>query len=120
MQIKSAKYSEIKAGFPGETSETPESSGLHPKAPELQRLSVSEDFCPRCSNRNLSIGAGLKPGQISLRCSECKAFVGYRNLEKLHKLRKRKKLTLCLELLEKQGLTGDAAIFTLSNLGGES
>lgn len=38
-------------------------------------------------------------------------------LTKLQKLRKRKQLTPCLELLEEQGLTGDAAIFILSEVG---
>lgn len=38
----------------------------------------------------------------------------------LIRLRQRRRLTLCLELLEKQGLTGDWAIFvlTLAGLGG--
>lgn len=76
------------------------------------------DSCPKCGSANLSTGAGLKPGQMSLRCCDCKAFAGYQNLEKLQKLRKRKKLTPCLELLEEQGLVGDVAVFVLSLLGG--
>ena len=75
--------------------------------------------CPHCGSANLSKGAGLKPGQMSLKCSECKAFVGYQNLQKLKKLKRQKRLTPCLELLEKQGLQGDVAIFVLGQVGGE-
>lgn len=74
--------------------------------------------CPQCGSANLSTGAGLKPGQMNLRCSECKHFIGYRNLEKLQRLRRRKSLTPCLELLEKHGIEGDTAIFILSAAGG--
>lgn len=85
---------------------------------ELEDSKKEFELCPKCGSSNLITGAGLKPGQMSLRCSECKVFVGYKSLQKLHKLRKRKELTSCLQLLEKEGLTGDAAIFALSSLGG--
>jgi transposase-like protein len=75
--------------------------------------------CPQCGSANLSKGAGLKPGQVSLKCSECRVFVGYQNLQKLKKLKRQKRLTPCLELLESQGLSGDAAIFVLGQVGGE-
>ena len=75
--------------------------------------------CPHCGSTNLSEGAGLKPGQISLKCSECKAFIGYRNLRRLKKLERRKQLTTCLELLETQGVSGDAAVFLLGQVGGK-
>jgi transposase-like protein len=78
------------------------------------------ETCPNCGSANLSKGAGLKPGQMSLKCSECKAFIGYKNLEELKKLKRRKRLTPCIELLEKQGLSSDAAIFVLGQVGGES
>jgi transposase-like protein len=73
--------------------------------------------CPKCRSSNLATGAGKRPGQMSLRCSECKAFIGYKNLQKLKKLKRQKRLTPCLELLEKQGLSGDVAIFVLSAVG---
>jgi hypothetical protein len=57
---------------------------------------------------------------MSLKCSECKAFIGYKNLEELKKLKRRKRLTPCLELLESQGISSDAAIFVLSQVGGGS
>jgi hypothetical protein len=76
--------------------------------------------CPHCGSANLSKGAGLKPQQVSLKCSECKAFLGYWNLQKLKKLKRQKRLTRCLELLEKQGLQGDVAIFVLGQVGGEA
>ena len=90
-----------------------------------QSNSKNENYshiCPKCGSANLSTGAGLKPGQISLKCSECKAFAGYKNLEKLKRIRQQKQLTPCLEFLEGQNLTGDATIFTLSLAadGGES
>jgi hypothetical protein len=72
--------------------------------------------CPKCGGANLSKGAGLKPGQISLKCSDCKAFIGYRNLQELKRLKRRKRLTPCLELLEKLGLSGDVAIFVLGQV----
>jgi len=88
---------------------------------DASRLSPEgeRENCPHCGSANLIEGAGLKPGQMSLKCSECKAFVGYQNLQKLKKLKRQKRLTPCLELLEKQGLEGDVAIFVLSAVGGE-
>jgi hypothetical protein len=38
---------------------------------------------------------------------------------KLKRLRKRKRLTDCLEILGEKGIHGDLAIFILSSLGGE-
>jgi hypothetical protein len=75
-------------------------------------------ICPKCHSSNLITGAGKKTGQMNLKCGECKAFIGYRNLEKLKKLRRQKQLTPCLQLLEQENLTGDTAIFLLSTLGG--
>lgn len=46
--------------------------------------------------------------------------LGYRNLEKLQKLRRRKSLTPCLELLEKHGIEGESAVFVLGAVGGKS
>jgi len=72
-----------------------------------------------CGSANFSEGAELKPGQINLKCSDCKTFIGYQNLEKLQRLRRQKQLTSALKLLEKQGLTGDVAIFILGQVGGK-
>ena len=41
------------------------------------------------------------------------------SIEKLHKYRRQKSLSPCLELLEKLGVTGDTAIFVLSRIGGK-
>ncbi len=92
---------------------------------DVSRLSQNfpvqgRENCPHCGSAKLSKGAGLKPGQMSLKCSECKAFIGYQNLQKLKKLKRQKRLTPCLELLEKQGLQGDVAIFVLGQVGGEA
>ena len=70
--------------------------------------------CPHCGSGNLKIGAGLKPGEESRRCNDCKHFLGYSPLRKLKKARKRQELTNCLEILENQGIRGDLAIFILS------
>ncbi len=97
--------------------------GLSAKSQALRELGDSQKFlekCPRRGSTNFTEGAGLKPQQVSLKCSECKAFLGYRNLQKLKKLKHQKRLTPCLELLEKQGLRGDVAIFVLGRVGGES
>jgi hypothetical protein len=53
-------------------------------------------------------------------CDSANAFgeVG-RNLRELERLKRRKRLTPCLELLENCGLSGDAAIFVLGQVGGE-
>ena len=83
------------------------------------RQKFSEN-CPHCGSVNLSTGAGLKPGQMSLKCSECKAFIGYKNLQELNKLKRRKRLTPYLELLEKHGISCDAAIFVLGQVGGDA
>lgn len=47
-------------------------------------------------------------------------LIGYQNLEKLQKLRRRKSLTSCLELLEKHSIEGDSPVFVLGTVGGES
>jgi hypothetical protein len=91
-----------------------DASRLSQKSPVERR-----ENCPHCGSDNLSRGAGLKPGQMSLKCRECKAFIGYTNLEKLQRLRRRKSLSTCLELLEKHGISGDTAVFILTEVGGE-
>jgi hypothetical protein len=83
----------------------------------LEKCDASPETCPNCGSGNLSKGAGLKPGQISLKCSDCKAFIGYR---KLQKLKRQKDLTACLEFLESCGISGDVvSIFVLGQVGGE-
>lgn len=81
-----------------------------------------KQVCPHCGSGNLKIGAGLKPGEESRRCNDCKHFLGYSPLAKLKKAIKRKELTNCLEILENQDIRGDLAIFILSLAaeGGES
>ena len=109
------------------TSQAPQELGDSQKLLEIRDASrISQNSpvegrenCPNCGSANLSEGAGLKPRQMSLKCSECKAFIGYRNLQELKKLKRRKRLTPCLELLEKLGLSGDVAIFVLGQVGGE-
>jgi hypothetical protein len=76
--------------------------------------------CRKCDSASVITGAGRKPNEMSLKCCECKAFIGYTNLEKLKRLRRQKELTPCLELLEKQGISSDAAVFVLGQLGGAS
>jgi hypothetical protein len=52
--------------------------------------------------------------------SNCKNDNHYHSeLEKLQHYRGQKSLSLCLELLEKHGISGDVAIFVLSAVGGE-
>lgn len=73
--------------------------------------------CPRCGSTNLKIGAGLKPGQESQRCSDCGEFLGYLPIKPLKKLRKRRKLTDSLNLLESHGIRSEEAqIFVLSEV----
>jgi DNA-directed RNA polymerase subunit RPC12/RpoP len=119
----------MKKVFPGDAPGTdifPQKSPVEGKEKrDASRLSrkppvEGKENCPHCGSANLSKGAGLKPGQMSLKCGECKAFLGYKNLQQLEKLKRRKRLTPCLELLEKQGLEGDAAIFVLGQVGGEA
>jgi hypothetical protein len=45
---------------------------------------------------------------------------GQKNIDKLQHHRRQKSLSLCLELLEKQGISGDAAVFVLGQVGGEA
>ena len=92
-----------------------------------QKFLQMRDSCPRCGSTSFSAGAGRKPGEMSLRCSECKAFIGYRDvgkLQRLQKMRGQKRITDSLEFVgENSGLTSDEAIFLLSEveqLGGAS
>jgi hypothetical protein len=93
------------------TNQAPQESG------NSQNIFQTNQLCIHCGSTDFSTGAGRKPGQMSLRCSECKAFAGYKNLEKLKRLRQQKQLTPCLKLLEQQNLSGDTAIFLLSQVG---
>jgi len=70
--------------------------------------------CPHCQSTNLIVGAGLKPGEQSRRCGDCKHFLGYSAVSRLKKARKRKELTECLQILENQGVQGELALFALS------
>lgn len=77
--------------------------------------------CNRCGSENLKLGAGRKPQEQSKRCSDCGQFLGYQPLERLKKLRKRRKLTESLNLLESHGIKSEAAqLFLLSATGGEA
>jgi transposase-like protein len=79
--------------------------------------------CPHCGSRNIILGAGLKPGEESRRCGDCRFFLGYSPLARLKKSRKRKELTECLQVLEDSGVQGEIALFTLSlanDNGGEA
>jgi transposase-like protein len=104
--------SQLNSSYKGDNHSHPQSDN---RDASRIRQNPSEN-CPHCGSANLSQGAGLKPEQMSLKCSECKAFIGYKNLQQLKKLKRRKRLTPCLELLEKQGISGDAAIFVLGQL----
>jgi hypothetical protein len=55
------------------------------------------ETCPNRDSANLSESVG-------------------RNLQELKRLKRRKRLTPCLELLEKLGLSGDVAIFVLGQV----
>jgi hypothetical protein len=85
---------------------------------------LSPEICPQCGSSSLSCGAGRKPGEMSLKCGECKVFIGYRNVEKLkrlQRLRKRGRLDLCIDFLERHGVTAiEEIVFLLSAVGGES
>lgn len=77
--------------------------------------------CPQCGSENLKSGAGRKPGEESRHCKDCKQFLGYHMLPKLKRLRKQRKLTEALELLESQGIRGEQTqLFVLSAIGGEA
>jgi hypothetical protein len=86
-----------------------------------QNIFQTNQLCAHCGSTDFSIGAGLKPGQMSLRCTECKAFIGYRDIGKLRRLQKlhrQKRLTECLSFIERHAhLSGQAAIFILSEVG---
>lgn len=86
-----------------------------------KRLLPSSEQIAQCACGSIigKLGAGRKPGESSLSCSECRKFIEYRPIEKLKRQRKRKRLTDCLEILADGGIQGDEALFILSNLGGE-
>jgi hypothetical protein len=74
--------------------------------------------CPHCGSENLKSGAGLKPGQQSRRCADCGEFLGYSPIQNLKRLRRRKNLTDCLNLLESRGIVSqEAQIFLLTEVG---
>jgi hypothetical protein len=59
---------------------------------------TNKPTCPNCDSAKLSESVG-------------------RNLRELERLKRRKRLTPCLELLENCGLSGDVAIFVLGQVG---
>ena len=93
----------------------------HQKTGGFHRTISAQPICPHCQSTDFIIGAGKKPGQMSLRCNECKAFIGYRDIGKLRRLQKlhrQKRLTECLSFIERHAhLSGQAAIFILSEVG---
>jgi hypothetical protein len=77
--------------------------------------------CSRCGSTNLKSGAGLKPGEESRHCKDCRKFLGYQPIPQLKRLRRRKKLTESLEILQNQGIRDEQTqLFLLSAIGGES
>ncbi len=70
--------------------------------------------CPHCGSTNIILGAGLKPGEESQRCGDCRFFLGYSPVTRLKKSRKSKALTESIQLLEDSGIQGETALFTLS------
>ncbi len=77
-------------------------------------LEASPRRCDHCGSGNFKIGAGRKGGEQSIRCTDCKFFLGYSPVSRLKKARKRRELTECLQILEKQGIQSEIALFTLS------
>lgn len=76
---------------------------------------TSQQVCP---HTNFVVGAGLKPGEESRRCSDCKSFLGYSPVSQLKKARRRKGLTESLEILESRGIQGELALFCITLASG--
>jgi hypothetical protein len=89
----------------------------HERSPEYRR-------CPHCASENLKSGAGKKGGEQSIRCTDCRKFLGYQPIPQLKRLRRQRRLTDCLNLLESHGVSSETAqLFVLSEvsaIGGES
>ncbi|NES18577.1 MAG: hypothetical protein F6K41_06515 [Symploca sp. SIO3E6] len=74
--------------------------------------------CPHCGSTSFKSGAGLKPGQESIHCQDCKKFIGYRNIlpiKRLKRLKKPKRLTDCLNMIDNWGFKSEyTQLFILS------
>jgi hypothetical protein len=99
------------------------SQAEHP--PQLCLLAPSPQVMPEyrrcchCGSENLKTGAGKKSREQSIHCADCRKFLGYQPISQLKRLRRRKKLTESLNLLESQGIQGELTqLFILSAIGG--
>src|ERR687885_915513 len=99
-------------------SDTSIKNDNHSHSTSLQERESLSFPCAQCGSTATRPGDGRKPGEISISCHNCGKFTGYSPIPKLKRLRKRKRLTDCLEILAQKGVRGDEAIFILSNLGG--
>jgi hypothetical protein len=89
---------------------------------QLKKGGRSPRRCDHCGSENLKIGAGRKGGEQSIHCADCRKFLEYQPISQLRRLRRRKKLTESLELLESQNIQGESTqLFILSAIkGGEA
>jgi transposase-like protein len=96
---------------------------LEPEIKPEQEFQQSEQLeeegrCRHCGSGNLKSGAGRKAREESIRCADCRRFLGYQPIAQLKRLRRGKKLTESLELLENQGIRGEETqLFILSAIG---
>jgi transcription elongation factor Elf1 len=115
-------HSTPKHGLNATRQASRESGGSQKFSQEQDESRLEErETCPNCGSTSLLTGVGRKPGEMSIRCSECKAFAGYKNLEKLQRLQKirhKKALAPCIKFLEECGITAiDEIVFVLSEVG---
>jgi transposase-like protein len=97
--------------------------GIKPEQEFQQSEQLEEEGrCRHCGSGNLKSGAGKKGGEQSIHCADCRKFLEYQPMSQLRQLKRRKKLTESLELLESQNIRGESTqLFILSAIkGGEA
>jgi hypothetical protein len=91
------------------------------KPHQESRQQEGNPLCHQCNSANVKIGVGLKPMEQSEHCKDCGVFLRYSPVQNLKRLRRRRKFTESLELLENQGIRSEQAqLFLLSAIGGEA
>lgn len=60
----------------------PMEQGIQPQIPRILKDSLKY-LCPHCGNISARIGAGRKPQEASLHCSECKRFIAWVSVSEL-------------------------------------
>lgn len=103
------QFRQSETGHSGQKSPQKKAGKISHLTYQRERSALKRKCC-QCGSTNLKNGAGLKPGEESLKCLDCGKFLGYLPIEPLKRPKKRRK----------PGLEPISAILARLEIGGES